>query len=139
MTLIKCSECKNEVSDQAKACQHSGAKVIKHQSALQTFSSIALFLWIWLALPNYSNAENNPLPEHTIKYQTKGTLHLQAKNSNLTKEQCLDLIQHYQYEATHQIAVYKLSPLTKTFEPWCIINKLDPDKHEAFFNDMLFE
>lgn len=105
------------------------------QDTLKYILSAALVIPVYI----YLFSPSEPPPEHTIKYQTEGTLHLQATDKNMNKEQCLALIKYYRYQATHQIAVYKYSKLSNSIEPWCIINKKDPTNHEPFFNNLLFE
>ena len=109
----------------------------KPPSLLQSLLSIALFIWIYTALPDCSQPDQ-PLAAHNITYQTKGTLHLLAHDDNLTESQCLALIENYRYNVTNQIAVYKKSPLFKSEQPWCVLNKLNPNNNQLFFNKTLF-
>lgn len=78
------------------------------------------------------------LPSHTIKYQTVGTIHLEVKNQDLTKEQCIAIIEAYRGDVSHQVAVYKYSSLSETTAPWCVINLQYPQNHRIFFNDHHF-
>lgn len=86
-----------------------------------------------------SNSESKTnLPPHTIKYQTDETIHLEAKNQNITKEQCISIIEAYRDKASHQVAVYKYSALSEAPAPWCVINLQDPENHNIVFQDYLF-
>jgi hypothetical protein len=46
MALLKCKECGNEVSDQAKACPKCGAKVKKRWGVIKTVLVSVLGLWV---------------------------------------------------------------------------------------------
>jgi hypothetical protein len=78
------------------------------------------------------------IPPHTIKYQTVETIHLEVKNQNLTKEECISIIEFYRDKASNQVAVYKYSSLSEASAPWCVINLQDPENHNIVFQDNLF-
>ena len=105
------------------------------------YSMLLTMLALIAVISSCSSKSSEPktsLPTHTIKYQTDSTMHLEVKDQNLSKEQCIAIIETYRDKANHQVAVYKYSSLSEAPAPWCVINLQDPENHSIFFNDQLF-
>lgn len=73
MAMIKCKECKSEISDKAKACPNCGAPVPKKTSPVTWFALISIILMLVFGLPQ---------PENKHSATSKTTTHSNANKSN---------------------------------------------------------
>jgi DNA-directed RNA polymerase subunit RPC12/RpoP len=65
MALLKCAECKNEVSDTAKSCPKCGAKVVKPTSRM-TIGLVGI-VSVMMVMCTYNSASNSPGPAAITK------------------------------------------------------------------------